>query len=65
MEQVAQGGSGGPIPGDVQGQGWWSSEKSDLVDNVPAYDNEKGLHNPYRSLPTQCTLILWFESDAV
>ena len=36
MEWVSQRGSGGPIPGDIQGQVGWGSEQLDLVDDVPA-----------------------------
>jgi len=37
LEQVAQRGSRCPIPGTIQGQVGQSSEKPDLVKDVPAY----------------------------
>jgi len=35
LAQVAQRGSGGPIPGSVQGQAGWGFEQPDLVEGVP------------------------------
>jgi len=58
LEQIAQRGSGGPIPGNVQGQAGWGSEQPDLVEDVPAHCRGLGLDDLYRSLPTQSTL--WF-----
>ena len=43
LAQVAQRGSGGPIPGNIQGQVGWGSEQHDLVEEVPAYCREVGL----------------------
>jgi len=43
LEQVAQRGSGGPIPGNIQGQVGWHSEKSDLVEDIPAHCRGVGL----------------------
>jgi len=40
---VAQRGSGGPIPGNNQGQVGWGSEQSDLVEDVPAHCRGVGL----------------------
>ena len=37
LEWVAQGSSGGPIPGNIQGQVGWASEQPDLVKNVPVH----------------------------
>ena len=37
LEQVAQRGGRGPIPGNIQGQVGWGSEQPDLVEDVPAY----------------------------
>ena len=37
LEQVAQRGSGGPIPGDIQAQVGWGSEQHDLVKDIPAH----------------------------
>jgi len=34
---VAQRGSGGPIPGNIQGQAGWRSEQPGLVEDVPAH----------------------------
>ncbi|KAK4817366.1 hypothetical protein QYF61_011113 [Mycteria americana] len=34
--EVSQRGSGGPIPGNIQGQVGWGSEQPDLVTDVPA-----------------------------
>ena len=36
LEWVAQGGSGGPIPGNIQDQVGQGSEQPDLVSGVPA-----------------------------
>jgi len=35
LEQVAQRGSGGPVPGNIHGQVGWSSEQCGLVEDVP------------------------------
>ncbi|KAK4824174.1 hypothetical protein QYF61_011471 [Mycteria americana] len=40
-EAPEQRGSGGPIPGDIQGQVGWGSEQSDLVKDVPALAGEQ------------------------
>jgi len=37
VEQIAQSGSGGPIPGNIQGQVRWGSELPGLVEDVPAH----------------------------
>jgi len=37
LEQVAQRGSGGPIPGNIQGQVGQASEQPGLVEDVPAH----------------------------
>ena len=37
LEQVAQRGSGGPIPGNIQGQVGQGSEQPGLVEDVPAH----------------------------
>lgn len=37
MKQAAQEGSGGPTPGDSQGQACWCLEQPALVGDVPAY----------------------------
>ena len=37
LEQVAQLGNGGPVPGNIQGQVGWGSEQPDVVKDVPAY----------------------------
>jgi len=37
LAQVAQRGSGGPIPGNIQGQVGWGSEQPGLVEDVPAH----------------------------
>jgi len=42
-EQIAQRGSGGPIPGNVQGQAGWGSEHPDPVADVPAHCRGAGL----------------------
>jgi len=36
-------GSGGPIPGNIQGWFGWGSEQSDLVEDVPAHGRGVGL----------------------
>ena len=41
LEEIAQRGSGGPIPGNIQGQVGRGSEQPDLVDDV---------HVPYRGI---------------
>jgi len=43
LEQVAQRGSGGPIPGDIQDQVGQGSEEPDLVSGVPARCRGVGL----------------------
>jgi len=43
VEQIAQRGSGGPIPGDIQGQVRQGSEQSGLVEDVPAHCRGIGL----------------------
>jgi len=43
LEQVAQRGSGGPIPGNIQGQVGWGSEQPDLVEDISAHCREVGL----------------------
>jgi len=43
LERLAQRGSGGPIPRNIQGQIGWGSEKPDLVEDVPAYCRGVGL----------------------
>ena len=43
LEQIAQRGSGGPIPGNTQGQVGWGSEQSGLVKDVPAHCRGIGL----------------------
>jgi len=40
---VAQRGSGGPIPGNIQGQVGQGSDQPDLVKDVPAHCMEVGL----------------------
>jgi len=35
LEQIAQRGSGGPIPGNIQGQIGWGSEQCDILEDVP------------------------------
>jgi len=37
LEQVAQRGSGGPIPENIQGQIGWGSKQPGLVEDVPAH----------------------------
>ena len=53
MERVAQRGSGGPIPGNIQDQIGQGSEKPDLVSGVPALRRGVGVDDPWGSLPTQ------------
>jgi len=36
VEQIAKRGSGGPIPGNIQGQVGWGSQEHGLVEDVPA-----------------------------
>jgi len=36
-EQIAQRGSGGPIPGNIQGQVGQGSEQPGLVEDIPAH----------------------------
>jgi len=43
LEQIAQGGSGSPIPGNTQGQVGWGSEQPGLVEDVPAHCRGVGL----------------------
>jgi len=43
VEQVAQRGSGDPIPGKIQGQVGRGPEQPDLVKDVPAHCREGGL----------------------
>ena len=43
LEQVAQRGSGGPIPGNAQGQVEQGSEQTGLVEEVPAHCRGVGL----------------------
>jgi len=43
LAQVAQRGSGGPIPGNIQGQAGRVSEQPALAEDVPAYCREVGL----------------------
>jgi len=43
MERVAQRGSGGPIPGNIQDQAGQDSEQPDLVSGVPAHCGGVGL----------------------
>jgi len=40
---IAQRGSGGPIPGNLQGQVGWGSEQPGLVEDVPAHCRGVGL----------------------
>ena len=56
LAQVAQRGSGGPVPGNVQGQVGWHSEHLGLVEDIPAKCREVGLDDFYRSVPTQSVL---------
>jgi len=37
LEQIAQRGSGGPVPGNILGQVGWGSEQPGLVEDVPAH----------------------------
>jgi len=53
LERVAQRGSGGPIPGNIQDQVGQGSEQSDLVSGVPAPCGGVGLDDLWRSLSTQ------------
>jgi len=43
LEKVAQRGSGGPIPGNIQGQVGWGSEQPDLIEDIPAHCGGVGL----------------------
>jgi len=43
LEHVAQRGSGGPIPGNIQGQVGWCSEQPGLVEDVTAHCRGVGL----------------------
>jgi len=45
LEQIAQRGSGGPIPGNVQGQAGQGSEQPGLVEDVPTHCRGVGLHD--------------------
>lgn len=56
MEQVAQRGGRRPVPGDIQGQVGQGSEQRGLVEDVPIYSRGVGLHDLWRSLPTQSIL---------
>ena len=56
LAQVAQRESGGPIPGNVQGQLGRGSEQPDPVEDVPAHGRGGGLDGLERSHPTQSTL---------
>jgi len=42
LAQVAQRSSGGPIPGNIQGQVGWGSEQPGLVEDVPAHGRGQG-----------------------
>ena len=53
LAQVAQRGSGGPIPGNIQGQVGRGSEQPGLVEDVPAHCRGVGLDGLKRLLPTQ------------
>jgi len=37
LERVAQRGSGGSIPRNIQGQVGWGSEQPDLAEDIPAH----------------------------
>jgi len=56
LERVAQRGSEGPIPGNIQAQVGGGSEQPGLVEDVPAYCKGLGLGDLYSSLPTQIIL---------
>jgi len=56
VERIAWRGSGGPVPGNIQGQVGWGSEQPDLVGDVPAHCRGAGLADLSRSLPTQSIL---------
>ena len=43
LEEVAQRGSGGPIPGNIRGQDGRGSEQHDLVEDAPAHCSGVGL----------------------
>ena len=43
LKRVAQRGSGGPIPGNIQGQVGWGSEQPRLVEDVAAHYRGLGL----------------------
>ena len=45
LEQVAQRGNGGPIPGNIQGHIGWGSEQRGLVEKVPAHCRGIGLND--------------------
>jgi len=45
LAQVAQRGSGGSIPGNIQGQVGWGSEEPGLVEDVPAHCMGVGLYD--------------------
>ena len=53
LERIAQRGSGGPIPGNIQDQVGRGSEQPDLVSGVPARCGGVGLDDLQGSLPTQ------------
>jgi len=40
LEYIAQGGSGCPIPEDIQGQARWGSEKPDIAADVAVHSRE-------------------------
>jgi len=46
LAQVAQRGGGCPMPGNIQGQVRWGSEKPDLVEDVPGHCRGIGLDGP-------------------
>jgi len=43
LEQIAQRGSGGPFPRNIQGQVGWGSEQPGLIKDIPAYCRGVGL----------------------
>jgi len=45
LERAAQRGSGGPMPGNIQGQVGRGSEEPDLVKDVPAHCGRVGLND--------------------
>jgi len=52
LEQDAQRNCGCPLPGSIQGQVGWSSEKPGVVEDVPAHGKGVGTRWSLRSLPT-------------